>query len=86
MSWRTVVISSRCKLDLKMGYMVVREFDRDKLFIFPHLRSYFSDEEMERFLCTVLDHRYRVLLIDSTARKKLQGEWRITIDNDLCEF
>ena len=24
MSWRTVVISSRCKLDLKMGYMVVR--------------------------------------------------------------
>ena len=24
MSWRTVVISSRCKLDLKMGYLVVR--------------------------------------------------------------
>lgn len=24
MSWRTVVISSRCKLDTKMGYMVIR--------------------------------------------------------------
>jgi len=24
MSWRTVVISGRCKLDLKMGYMVIR--------------------------------------------------------------
>ena len=24
MSWRTIVISNRCKLDLKMGYMVVR--------------------------------------------------------------
>ena len=24
MSWRTVVIANRCKLDLKMGYMVVR--------------------------------------------------------------
>lgn len=24
MSWRTVIISSRCKLDLKMGYLVVR--------------------------------------------------------------
>lgn len=24
MSWRTVVVSSRCELDLKMGYMVVR--------------------------------------------------------------
>lgn len=74
-------------LERVLDYMeLVREFDRDKLFIFPHLRSYFSDGEMERFLCTVLDHRYRVLLIESTERKKLQGEWRITIDNDLCEF
>ena len=24
MSWRTVVITERCKLDLSMGYMVVR--------------------------------------------------------------
>ena len=24
MSWRTIIISQRCKLDLKMGYMVVR--------------------------------------------------------------
>lgn len=24
MSWRTIVISSRCKLDLKLGYMVIR--------------------------------------------------------------
>lgn len=74
-------------LERVLDYMeLVREFDRDKLFILPHLRSYFSDEEMERFLRTVLDHRYRVLLIESTERKKLQGEWRITIDNDLCEF
>ena len=27
MSWRTVVISSRCKLDLKMGCMVIRSDD-----------------------------------------------------------
>ena len=27
MSWRTVIISSRCKLDLKMGYLVVRGED-----------------------------------------------------------
>lgn len=24
MSWRSVIITQRCKLDLKMGYMVVR--------------------------------------------------------------
>lgn len=24
MSWRTVIVSTRCKLDLKLGYMVIR--------------------------------------------------------------
>lgn len=33
MSWRTVVISSRCKLDTKMGYMVVRGEDVFRIFL-----------------------------------------------------
>lgn len=33
MSWRTVVISSRCKLDLNMGYMVVRGEETKRIFI-----------------------------------------------------
>lgn len=33
MSWRTVVISSRCKLDTKMGYMVVRGEDIRRVFL-----------------------------------------------------
>lgn len=33
MSWRTVVISNRCKLDLKMGYMVVRGEDTKRVFL-----------------------------------------------------
>lgn len=33
MSWRTVVISTRCKLDLKMGYMVVRGEDTKRIFL-----------------------------------------------------
>lgn len=33
MSWRTVVISSRCKLDLKMGYLVVRGEQTQKVFL-----------------------------------------------------
>lgn len=33
MSWRTVVISSRCKLDLKMGYMVVRGEETQRIFL-----------------------------------------------------
>ena len=33
MSWRTVVITSRCKLDFKMGFMVVRAEETKKIFL-----------------------------------------------------
>lgn len=33
MSWRTVVIANRCKLDLKMGYMVVRGEETKRVFL-----------------------------------------------------
>ena len=33
MSWRTVVITSRCKLDFKMGFMVVRTEETKKIFL-----------------------------------------------------
>lgn len=33
MSWRTVVITSRCKLDYKMGFMVVRAEEIKKIFL-----------------------------------------------------
>ena len=31
MSWRTVVVSSHCKLDLKMGCMVIRSDDTKRV-------------------------------------------------------
>lgn len=33
MSWRTVVVSSRCKLDTKMGYMVIRGEEVCRIFL-----------------------------------------------------
>lgn len=33
MSWRTVVIASRCKLDFKMGFMVIRAEETKKIFL-----------------------------------------------------
>ena len=65
---------------------LVREFDRDKLFVLVGLRSFFSDGQVEAFLKTALDHGYRVLLLDCISREKLSCEKRLTIDNDLCEF
>lgn len=65
---------------------LVREFDRDKLFVIVGLRSFFSDGRVEAFLKTAVDHGYRVLLLDCISREKLPGERRLTIDIDLCEF
>ena len=65
---------------------LVREFDRDKLFVIAGLRSFFQDDRVELFLKTVLSHGYRVLLLDCVVREKLPQERRLTIDNDLCEF
>ena len=31
MNWRTVIITCRCKLDLKLGYMVVRSEDTKRI-------------------------------------------------------
>lgn len=74
-------------LERLLDYMeLVREFDRDKLFVLLHLRSYFAEEQIEMFLKTVSDHGYRVLLVDSQDCEKLPEENRITIDKDLCEF
>ena len=33
MSWRTVVISRRCKLDFKMGYIVIRSEETTRIFL-----------------------------------------------------
>ena len=33
MSWRTVIVTTRCKLDLKMGYMVIRGEDTKRIFL-----------------------------------------------------
>ena len=127
MSWRTVVITSRCKLDYKMGFMVVRaeetkkifldeiaillienpavaltgcllqarifsymetvrELDRDRLFIMVNMRTYFSDEEMERFTESACLHDFKLLLLESISHPPLKHVRRYTVDSDLCEF
>lgn len=74
-------------LERLADYMeLIREFDREKLFVLVNLRSFFDDDHVEKFLETVSAHGYRLLLLDGIERKKLPQERRITIDNDLCEF
>ncbi len=70
-----------------IDYMeLVREFDRDKLFITVNMRSYFTDDTMQLFCDTAVSHGFRLLMIDNMQYKRLNGEKRLTIDADMCVF
>lgn len=70
-----------------LDYMeLVREFERDKLFITVNMRSYFDDNIIRQFQKTAISHEFKMLMIESQAYSLLEYEKRITIDEDLCEF
>ena len=67
-------------------FELVRQLDKDKLFVTLNLRSYIDDDETERFMETVLSHGYHVIMLESSDRKRLSSECRLVIDGDLCEI
>jgi len=70
-----------------LDYMeLVREYDREKLFIFVNLHSYFAVKEINAFYSTLLSHKYKALLIESHEHKRQPSEEIRTIDVDLCEI
>lgn len=79
--------NDKSPIDKVFAYMeLVRELDRDKLFIIVNMRSYFADEEMEKFTESVCLHDFKVLLLESYEASKLKHTKRFVIDADLCEF
>lgn len=79
--------NDKSSIEKVFSYMeLVRELDRDKLFIMVNMRSYFSDEELEKFTESVCLHDFKVLLLESHEAPKLNHTKRFVIDNDLCEF
>lgn len=70
-----------------LDYMeLVREFDRDKLFVTVNMRSFFDEDVMGAFLKTAVSHGFQVLMLESQAYPRLELEKRITVDEDLCEI
>ena len=70
-----------------MNYMeLVREYDRDKLFVFVNLRDFFEEKEVELFLESALSHKFHILLIDSHEHTLHSCENRRILDSDLCEI
>lgn len=70
-----------------LDYMdLVREYDRDKLFLTVNLRSYFSDRETELFTESANLHGFHLLMLENREYPRLPNEFRVVVDEDLCEI
>lgn len=70
-----------------LDYMeMVREYDKDKLFILINFRSYVMDEDVYQFMDTIKRQLFNVVLIEEKEHKLLSNEKRYLIDEDLCEI
>lgn len=68
MSWRTVVISRRCKLDLKMGYMVVRGEETKRVFLDEMALLLIEDPAVSLTGClmeALIEKKIRVIFCDA---------------------
>lgn len=68
MSWRTVVISRRCKLDLKMGFMVVRGEEETKRIFLDEIALLMIENPAVSLTCCLLEalieKKVRVIFCD----------------------
>lgn len=67
-------------------FLLVREFENEKLFILLNMRAFFDDKEMELFNDTIRSHKINVLLIDNVEYALLPNEKRLVVDKDICVF
>ncbi len=82
-----VEMEDKTPLEKIFSYMeLVRELDRDRLFIMVNMRTYFSDCDIESFIETVTLHDFKLLMLESSSFPPLKRVKRYTIDDDLCEF
>lgn len=57
-----------------------------KIVVFVNLKSCLSQTELSSLYQFIIYNKINVLLIENNAKNKLENEFVITIDNDLCEI
>ena len=68
-----------------LEYMhVKREVEGERVFILVNLRSYIPDKRLEKLYETIIVSKYRVILLESMQRERLNYEKYHIIDSDLC--
>lgn len=74
-------------LEAIIDYMnIICRLDKNKLFVFVNIRSYFDDSEITRFVQTISAKGMMALIIESIERNKIEGTKKIVVDSDLCEI
>ena len=68
-----------------LDYMeLVRDYDSERIFIMLNLRSYISDNEMNKFVNDVVVRGYKLLMLENTEYPIIEHEKRYIIDADKC--
>lgn len=67
-------------------FQMIEEFECKKMFVLVNMRSFVNDDEMQRFVDTVIMRNHQIILLDNVEHKLLNGEKRYIIDEDLCEI
>lgn len=83
----TLKEGSNSAIEKVIDYMsLVRRYEKNKLFVFVNMNSYFSSEELATFLKEVLQMDLDVILINSYSFPSSAEIRRIIVDKDLCEI
>lgn len=70
-----------------VNYMTaLTELDKSRIFIAVNMRCFFSDGEISEIVKETETRQLRLLLLENTARTRIDGVERLTGDSDLCEF
>lgn len=74
-------------LEKIVSYMIVsKEYLKIDTFVFINLQSVITSAELKELFKQIAYEKITILLIESVSRDKIMDEYRIIIDNDLCEI
>lgn len=83
----TLKEGSNSAIEKVIDYMsLVRRYEKNKLFVFVNMNSYFSSQELTTFLKEVLQMDLDVILINSYRFTSSAEIRRVIVDRDLCEI
>lgn len=83
----TLKEGSNSAIEKVIDYMsLVRRYEKNKLFVFINMNSYFDSEELTTFLERILQLDLDVILVNSYSFPSSAEIRRIIVDKDLCEI